>query len=144
MCTYAVCDGIATGGQVHIDVWLYRRYETYVWADQNEKATRKLPNDLIFPLRMCTFEGFTVPCPRMAEGMCDGTPPVIYRLKVSHRSMLAWLVADFNFTQCNFVQSGLTARMAMAGKRQKKKRQGQQTKCGAIICTTVGRVRMHP
>ena len=47
---------------------MYRRYETYVWADETMVSTRKLPNDLLFPLQTCSFENFDVPCPRLAEG----------------------------------------------------------------------------
>ena len=56
------------GWKIHLDIWMYRRHETYVWEDQNEVSVRKLPNDVLFPLRSCSFEGFDVPCPRLAEG----------------------------------------------------------------------------
>ena len=54
--------------KIHLDIWMYRRYETYVWEDQNEVSVRKLPISVLFPLRSCSFEGFDVPCPRLAEG----------------------------------------------------------------------------
>jgi len=54
--------------KIHLNIWMYRRHETYVWEDQNEGSVRKLPNYVLFPLRSCSFEGFDVPCPRLAEG----------------------------------------------------------------------------
>jgi len=56
------------GRKIHLNIWMYRRHETYVWEDQTEVSVRKLPNDVLFPLRSCSFEGFDVPCPRLAEG----------------------------------------------------------------------------
>ena len=56
------------GRKIHLDIWMYRRHETHVWEDQSEVSVRKLPNDVLFPLRSCSFEGVNVPCPRLAEG----------------------------------------------------------------------------
>ena len=74
--------------QIHVDMWVYDHGSTHVSGGTYPWRTLIVPNEIIFPLRTCDYNGHAYQCPAKSEEWLDQAYPG-WRTPLSRRDGFA-------------------------------------------------------